>query len=135
MYRLLMLFLFILFQSLIFSETIKFWHSWSNEEASVLSSVIAKYEAVSGNKVIVQGIPFNSFQSRFVNMAARGDAADVIIGPADWLGLFAEKNLLLPFSTIAEYSDKNGFIKCIDVELNWTGKILSAVTMRKCLTF
>ena len=111
MYRLILFFSFFLFQTLIFSETIKFWHSWSNEEASILSSVIAKYEAVSGNKVIVQGIPFNSFQNRFINMASRGDAADVIIGPADWLGLFAEKDLLLPFSAVAQESDKNGFIK------------------------
>lgn len=38
-------------------------------------------------------------------------------------------------NSVFDFWNKNGFIKCIDVELNWTGKILSAVTMRKCLTF
>lgn len=106
------LFLFFTFLfNISFSATIKFWHSWSGEEAAILSSVVAKYESASGNKVIISGVPFDAFQSKFKGMSSRGTPPDVIVGPADWLGIFASSNLLLPLDSHISESDKKDFIK------------------------
>ena len=109
--KLLFFIFFLQIASTSYSITIKFWHSWSGEEASVLSSVIAKYESVSGNKVLISGVPFDAFQSKFIGMSQRGTPPDVIIGPADWLGLFASSNLILPIDSYISESDKKDFIK------------------------
>lgn len=95
---LLSLILIFIFCTSTYSTTIRFWHSWSNEEASILSSVVAKYETISGNKVVMQGVLFGAFQNRFFNTSLRGDSADVIVGPADWIGVFAEQNLIEPLN-------------------------------------
>lgn len=106
--------IFFLIFNFSFSATIKFWHSWSGEEATVLSSVIAKYESISGNKVIISGVAFDNFQSRFKGMSSRGNPPDVIVGPADWLGAFASSNLILPLNSYIPESDRRDFIKsCI----------------------
>lgn len=109
--KLIFIILFNFITSFLYSATIKFWHSWSPEEASVLSSVIAKYESVSGHKVLVSGVPFDSFQSRFNGMSLRGTPPDVIIGPADWLGLFASSNLIMPIDSYISETDRKDFIK------------------------
>ena len=119
---LLSLILIFIFCTSTYSTTIRFWHSWSNEEASILSSVVAKYEALSGNKVIMQGIPFGAFQTRFSTMSARGDVADVIVGPPDWLGLFAEQNLIEPLTSF-NGGDTSGFIKEAIAPCYYKGKL------------
>ena len=106
----LVLFLFFVLTTINNGATIKFWHSWSNEEAAILSSVVAKYETISGNKVVMQGVPFGAFQNRFFNTSLRGDSADVIVGPADWIGVFAEQNLIEPLNKYNNVSESD-FIK------------------------
>jgi len=61
------------------------WAQWS--PADYLQQLVADYEAETGIKVNVIQEPWGSFGDRFfTEMAAGGDAWDMVIGDSQWLG-------------------------------------------------
>lgn len=61
------------------------WAQW--DPADYLAQVVAAYEAETGIKVNVIQEPWGSFGDRFfTEMAAGGDAWDMVIGDSQWLG-------------------------------------------------
>lgn len=66
------------------------WAQW--DPASYLQQLVADYEAETGVKVNIIQEPWGSFGDRFfTEMAAQGDAWDMVIGDSQWLGQGAEQ--------------------------------------------
>ncbi len=61
------------------------WAQW--DPADYLQQVVAEYESVAGVKVNVIQEPWGTFGDRFfAEMAAGGDAWDMVVGDSQWLG-------------------------------------------------
>ncbi len=67
------------------SELNILWAQW--DPADYLQQVANMYEAETGVKVNIVQEPWDSFQTRFfTEMAAGGDAWDMVVGDSQWLG-------------------------------------------------
>lgn len=61
------------------------WAQW--DPADYLQQLVADYETETGITVTVVQEPWGSFQDRFfTEMAAQGDAWDMVVGDSQWLG-------------------------------------------------
>lgn len=79
------------------------WHGWTGVEEETLSSVINTLkQANSGLTIDVLAVPFDQLKNKYTTEASTGGGPDVLISPKDWIGEFAQSNLILPLDDIGK---------------------------------
>jgi len=76
-------------------RTVVLWTAYE-VEIPTLRELVAKFSQQTGRPVEVLQVPFNGLQNKFMVAAPAGQGPDLIIGPQDWLGVFATAELLEP---------------------------------------
>lgn len=76
-------------------NTVVLWTAFETE-IQTLRDLTAKFEQQTGRHVEVLQVPFSGLQNKFMVAAPAGQGPDLIIGPQDWLGVFATAELLEP---------------------------------------
>ncbi len=74
-------------------RTVVLWTAYE-VEIPTLRELVAKFSQQSGRPVEVLQVPFGGLQNKFMVAAPAGQGPDLIIGPQDWLGVFATAELL-----------------------------------------
>jgi multiple sugar transport system substrate-binding protein len=85
------------------------WAEW--DPANYLQQLVADYEAETGIKVTVVQEPWGSFGDRFfTEMAAQGDAWDMVIGDSQWLGQGATQG---HYVELTDFMNENGISESV----------------------
>ncbi len=81
--------------------TIMLWHAWQDAEADLLYAWIDNFQAANpGVTIDTLYTPFDDLRNRFTTAAATGEGPDMLIGPVDWIGPFAEAGLIRPLNDV-----------------------------------
>lgn len=97
--------------SLIFSDTIEVWHRWNKEESISLIKNISKFEAITGNKVILKYFDYKIISSKFISATKLNTGPDLIITKASMIEIFANNGLLNPINDYITFNKRDEFIK------------------------
>lgn len=82
--------------------TLTLWHGQTGAEADALATIIKNFEAANpGITVNVLAVPFDQLQNKFTTEASTGGGPDVMFGPKDWIGGYANANLIVPLDDLA----------------------------------
>lgn len=113
--------------------TIKLWYGWTGQEKEAMLGLIAKYEAVSKNKVDALMVPFDALQGKFQTMSPQGQGPDVVIGPADWMGPFVMQKLIDPLDSMIPETEKKAFLPNVLDGCKYQNKIYGLPESYKCV--
>ncbi len=72
------------------------WTAFEDKEFKVLGELLAEFEQEHQIPVVTLKVPFTQLQGKFLVAAPAGQGPDLIIGPQDWMGVFAVAELLEP---------------------------------------
>jgi maltose-binding protein MalE len=78
------------------SDSVILWTAFEGAELTKIKELAAKHAQASGQKIQVLKVPFAELQRKFLIAAPAGQGPDIILGPQDWLGVFATAKLLSP---------------------------------------
>jgi arabinogalactan oligomer / maltooligosaccharide transport system substrate-binding protein len=79
--------------------TITLWHGYTGSEAATLQKAVKMLTDKNANfKVNLLAVPFDQLQNKFTTEASTGGGPDLLIGPSDWVGGFAEAGLIAEMS-------------------------------------
>lgn len=83
-----------------FAGRIMIWHSWGDEGTALLESLVAQYQAVQTDAVIVVvALSPDEIFDRFSNTASLGLGPDLVIGDNSWLASLVEAGAISPIDT------------------------------------
>ncbi|MEO8286612.1 MAG: extracellular solute-binding protein [Chloroflexota bacterium] len=81
--------------------TITLWHGYTGTEADTLAKAVKMLtDKNPGFQVTVLAVPFDSLKQKFTTEAATGGGPDLVIGPSDWIGEFAEAGIVSPLDEV-----------------------------------
>ncbi len=78
------------------SDSVILWTAFEGAELTKIKELAAQHAQSSGQKIQVLKVPFAELQRKFLIAAPAGQGPDIILGPQDWLGVFATAKLLSP---------------------------------------
>jgi maltose-binding protein MalE len=82
--------------------TITLWHGVTGAEEQAMSQVVQRFQQENqGVTVNMLAVPFDQLQNKFSTEASTGAGPDLIYGPKDWIGSFAQANLISPLDDVA----------------------------------
>jgi arabinogalactan oligomer/maltooligosaccharide transport system substrate-binding protein len=82
--------------------TITVWHGMTGAEQDTLTQIITNFQnANPGITVNVLAVPFDQLQNKYTTEASTGGGPDLMFGPKDWIGQYANANLISPLDDIA----------------------------------
>jgi maltose-binding protein MalE len=88
------------------SGSITLWHGYTGAEADTLTKAIDQLTAKNaGFKVTLLAVPFDQLKNKFSTEASTGGGPDLVIGPSDWIGEFADANVIQALDGVAGVSD------------------------------
>lgn len=104
---------------------LSFWHGLSGSEESTLTNTIvpawkAAYPDVS---LTVLKVPFDQLQNKYSTEASSGGGPDVLLGPSDWVGGYAEGDLILAVNDLAGPSFDSGYNPASVEGITYNGKV------------
>jgi maltose-binding protein MalE len=89
--------------------SIVLWHGYTGVEAETLTGVINDLQTQNADfKVEVLAVPFDQLQNKFTTEASTGGGPDLLIGPSDWIGQFADASLVQALDDVAGVSAITG---------------------------
>ena len=116
-------------------QTIQVWTHWEGKELEILKDEIAGFEkAHEGVRVELTTGTFDTF-SQQVQMALRTgapNAPDVFTGINDWIGNFAEKNLVLPIDNLPNEMPEE-FLSYTYESAKYKGKLYAVPVSYECI--
>jgi len=74
------------------------WVGFEEKELKAIQAIAHQFSKTTGKKVWVIEVPFFSLKKKFQKEMKKGKAPDIFICPNDWIGEFAEKNVISPLS-------------------------------------
>ncbi|MEJ2262960.1 MAG: extracellular solute-binding protein [Anaerolineales bacterium] len=82
--------------------TMNLWHGLTGPEEQTMAEVIQNFETANPNITInTLAVPFNQLQNKYTTDASTGGGPDLLYGPKDWIGTFAQAQLIVPLDDIA----------------------------------
>ncbi len=85
------------------AQTIRIWHSWSEEETGILDFVLKTFQDFYPDVAFdVQYIPQDELYSRYEMAAYRGGGPSILFGPAEWGPLLFQKSLVADLTQDAD---------------------------------
>lgn len=79
------------------TKTITLWHPWGGEELAALKAAIKEYQTQNpGTEVIALQVPSDRLQDKYLRSAAANGGPDLLIGATDWIGKFAQSDVIAP---------------------------------------
>ena len=84
------------------SGELTFWHGLGTEATVLNEDVLPAWQAAYPDvSVEVLQVPFDQLQNKFLTEASAGGGADVLLGASDWIGNYAESEVILALNEIA----------------------------------
>jgi len=84
------------------SGELTFWHGLGTEATVLNDQVIPAWEAAYPDVSLnILQVPFDQLQNKFLTEASAGGGPDVLLGASDWIGNYAESEVVLPLNEIA----------------------------------
>ncbi len=80
------------------SDAVILWTAFEGAELTKIKELAAQHAQASGQNIQVLKVPFVELQRKFLIAAPAGQGPDIILGPQDWLGVFATAKLLSPLT-------------------------------------
>lgn len=78
------------------------WTAFEDKEFRVLQELLSEFEEQHQIPVVTLKVPFTQLQGKFLVAAPAGQGPDLIIGPQDWMGVFAVAELLEPVEVTSD---------------------------------
>lgn len=79
------------------SKTITLWHPWGGAELTALKEAIKAYQAENPDtEIIALQVPSDRLQDKYLRSAAANGGPDLLIGATDWIGKFAQSEVVAP---------------------------------------
>lgn len=101
----------LLLSNFLFSETIELWYRWNKEESVSLIKNISKFEAITGNKVILKNFDYKILTGKFISATKTGNGPDLVITSSSKLTSFLSEDLLAPIDSYVNKNKRNQFIQ------------------------
>ncbi len=82
--------------------TINLWHGLTGAEEQTMSTVVTNFQnANPGITINMLAVPFDQLQNKYTTDASTGSGPELLYGPKDWVGVFAQSNLIAPLDDLA----------------------------------
>jgi arabinogalactan oligomer/maltooligosaccharide transport system substrate-binding protein len=82
--------------------TINLWHGLTGAEEQALSTIVSDFQTANPNiTVSLLAVPFDQLQNKYTTAASTGSGPELLYGPKDWVGVFAQSNLIVPLDDLA----------------------------------
>ncbi len=79
------------------TKTITLWHPWGGAELGALKEAIKAYQTENPDtEVIALQVPSDRLQDKYLRSAAANGGPDLLIGATDWIGKFAQSEVVAP---------------------------------------
>lgn len=111
------------------SPAITLWTAFEGPELVCLKSLCQRYSQEHQQPVLVLKVPFVELQRKFLIAAPAGQGPDLILGPQDWLGVFATAQLLQPI----DCPDQADYSKVALQGVNYQNQIYARPLVLDCL--
>ncbi len=101
------------------------WHGYTGAEADTLQEAVNTLQQKNPDfKVNLLAVPFDQLKNKYSTEASTGGGPDLVIGPSDWIGDYAEANVIQPYDGMAGVSDITGMLVPSAVEVaKYNGKL------------
>ena len=103
------------------------WTALEDKELKVFRDIMEEFSVDSGHQVVVLKVPFKKLRDKFLVAAPAGQGPDLIVGPQDWLGIFAVAGLLEPVQLSREV------LPVASEAVTFEGKTYALPLMLECL--
>ena len=115
------------------SADITLWHGYTGAEAETLTKVVNMLKEQNASfKVTLLAVPFDQLKNKFTTEASTGGGPDLIIGPSDWVGEFAQANLVADVGGMKGMSEMKGKVIPTAIEVaSYNGKQYGIPTSMK----
>jgi arabinogalactan oligomer / maltooligosaccharide transport system substrate-binding protein len=103
--------LFCIFSAISCGETsgpgfdLTLWSGLSPEETGVIKQAADNYRKTTGRNISVVHVPFSEILIKYKHLASSEQGPDLVIGPQDWIGELASKNLVAQLEE-ADFTDE-----------------------------
>ncbi|MCA9792729.1 MAG: maltose ABC transporter substrate-binding protein [Candidatus Eremiobacteraeota bacterium] len=110
------------------------WTAFEGKELEELKHLVGEFEQESHLHVQVLKVPFDALQKKFLVAAPAGQGPDLLIGPQDWLGVFATAGLLEPVPDSVFGSERRAdFIPVAIEAVTFEGKVYAVPLLLDCI--
>lgn len=83
------------------TKAITLWHPWGGAELAALKEAIQTYQAEHPDaEIIALQVPSDRLQDKYLRSAAANGGPDLLIGATDWIGKFAQSDVLVPLDDL-----------------------------------
>lgn len=113
-------------------RTVVLWTAYE-VEIPTLRQLVAKFSQQTGRPVELLQVPFSGLQNKFMVAAPAGQGPDLIIGPQDWLGVFATAELLEPVPAAVLDPARADLVPVALEAENFAGQVYGFPMMTGCL--
>jgi maltose-binding protein MalE len=115
------------------SGNITLWHGYTGAEAETLTRVVGMIEQQNPSfDVELLAVPFDQLKNKYTTEASTGGGPDLLIGPSDWVGEFAQGNLAAAVDDLADVSEMKGNILQTATDVaSYNGKMYGLPTSMK----
>ncbi len=103
---------------------LKLWHGQTGAEADALNAAVAKFQGMNaGTTIELLAVPFDQLKNKFTTEASTGGGPDILIGPKDWIGEFAQASLVVSLDEMANEAGLNNLNKAAVDANKFQGKV------------
>lgn len=110
------------------------WTAFEGKELAELKQLVNEFEQESSLHVQVLKVPFDALQKKFLVAGPADQGPDLLIGPQDWLGVFATAGLLEPVpETVLSSERRADFIPVAIEAVTFEGKVYAVPLLLDCI--
>ena len=81
-------------------STLIIWHPWGGAELQALKEAIHGFEKLHPKvEILALQVPSDALQDKYLRSSAANGGPDLLIGPVDWIGKFAQSQVISPLDT------------------------------------
>ena len=104
------------------SKGVVIWTAFEGRELEELKALTQEFSQNSQTEIVLLKVPFVQLQKKFLVAAPADQGPDLIIGPQDWLGVFATARLLAPIEGLP----RDDFLEVALEAVQFEGKTYAA---------
>ncbi|HEY9900028.1 MAG TPA: extracellular solute-binding protein [Pantanalinema sp.] len=104
--------------------TITLWHAWGGIELAGLKETLSAFrDAHPDVEVVALQVPSDKLQDKYLRSTAANGGPDLVLGATDWVGKFAQSEVIMPLDAVVKQSDLSPYLGVALDALRYEGKL------------
>ncbi|MBO9541836.1 extracellular solute-binding protein [bacterium] len=104
--------------------TLTLWHAWGGVELAGLKETLSSFrDAHPEVEVVALQVPSDKLQDKYLRSTAANGGPDLVLGATDWVGKFAQSEVILPLDQVVSSRDLSRYLPVALDALRYEGRL------------